>query len=145
MKQHPTAMHLLAHDLELKKARIAELEAQLAALQSAPVTPAQDAQEAFTEWAQVKYRNADEYTTRDFAMGLDAWTEQVSRAALSQQDSGDAEDAAMLNWLLTNEGDIQICFFNEAGDWREYFLTPEAIKDEIRAARQVPNKEKSHE
>lgn len=63
-----------------------------AAAAPSPVAQPQDEREAFTEWAQVKYRNADEYTTRDFAMGLDAWTERAARAATSQ----DAVDAALL-------------------------------------------------
>lgn len=59
---------------------------------AAPSPVAQDEREAFIDWAQVNYRNVEEYTTRDFAMGLDAWNERSARAATPAQDKQDTAD-----------------------------------------------------
>lgn len=46
-------------------------------------TPVADERAAFEAWACVEYRNATQYTRRDYLMGLEAWQERGRRAALA--------------------------------------------------------------
>jgi hypothetical protein len=50
-------------------------------------TPNKEAaeREAFKAWAEVRYRNADEYTVRDFNIGLEAW--KAARSALTASEA----------------------------------------------------------
>ena len=44
----------------------------------------------FTEWAEREYRSADEYSKRDYAIGLAAWQAALNRRAAPAQPT-DAE------------------------------------------------------
>lgn len=46
------------------------------------MTTPDPSREAFEKWAQVHYRNANEYSRRDYLMGLEAW-----QAAMSHKGS----------------------------------------------------------